>query len=84
MEEKAIASVFIKPSLGSGAAGVIASRRHPDGIKAGVYSAIAISGQQPFNSKKSNSIVKKISSSLLMAFFSRKTSSNSGCPKASV
>lgn len=79
---KRVASVFIKPSLGSGAAGVIALRRHPDGIKQVLYSAIAISGQQLFNSKKSNSIVrKKISSSLLMAFFSRKTSSNSGCPK---
>ncbi len=79
---KRVASVFIKPSLGFGAAGVIALRRHPDGAKQVLYSAIAISGQQLFNSKKSNSIVrKKISSSLLMAFFSRKTSSNSGCPK---
>ncbi|EDQ6483805.1 STM4014 family protein [Salmonella enterica] len=52
MEEKKVASVFIKPSLGSGAAGVIALRRHPDGIKQVLYSAIAISGQQLFNSKK--------------------------------
>ncbi|EAC0959705.1 hypothetical protein YP94_004191 [Salmonella enterica subsp. enterica] len=52
MEEKRVASVFIKPSLGSGAAGVIALRRHPDGIKQVLYSAIAISGQQLFNSKK--------------------------------
>ncbi len=44
--------MFIKPSLGSGAAGVIALRRHPDGIKQVLYSAIAISGQQLFNSKK--------------------------------
>ncbi len=33
-------------------AGVIALRRHPDGIKQVLYSAIAISGQQLFNSKK--------------------------------
>ncbi|ECF2226290.1 hypothetical protein E1627_18090 [Salmonella enterica subsp. enterica serovar Tyresoe] len=52
MEEKRVASVFIKPSLGSGAAGVIALRRHSDGIKQVLYSAVAISGQQLFNSKK--------------------------------
>ncbi|MGS9677722.1 STM4014 family protein, partial [Salmonella enterica subsp. enterica serovar Infantis] len=52
MEEKRVASVVIKPSLGSGAAGVIAVRRHPDGIKQVLYSAIAISGQQLFNRKK--------------------------------
>ncbi|QPN37650.1 STM4014 family protein [Salmonella enterica] len=52
MQKKKVASVFIKPSLGSGAAGVIALRRHPDGIKQALYSAIAVSGQQLFNSKK--------------------------------
>lgn len=52
MQDKKVASVFIKPSLGSGAAGVIALRRHPDGIKQVLYSAIALSGNQLFNSKK--------------------------------
>ncbi|MGS8722514.1 STM4014 family protein, partial [Salmonella enterica subsp. enterica serovar Infantis] len=37
MEEKRVASVFIKPSLGYGAEGVIALRRHPDGIKQELY-----------------------------------------------
>ncbi|QUJ03328.1 hypothetical protein KCP71_05380 [Salmonella enterica subsp. enterica] len=72
MEEKRVASVFIKPSLPW--RGVIAYAATLDGIKAGALQRdFAMSGQQlVLKQQKSNSIVRKkiLSSSLLMAFFS--------------
>ncbi|WP_176691670.1 STM4014 family protein [Superficieibacter electus] len=55
MQASKITRMFIKPTLGSGAAGVIAWRRHPDGIRQVLYCAIAIDGSRLFNSNKIHS-----------------------------